>query len=229
MDKGGEIRVNRAPVLTLWAAIVAERLGHGADAAITLGRAVAGSSARLKARAIGVEEKHEGGDLRDAAKHATRPTPQQTVHLLGRDVSVVEQKGSQYALDGDKPASPRPPYAYVERAFGEHLPAVRRAMEGLADSLSPEELNRTGFRLYEQFRPEVPAGANGCWGAKGVLTSSESRTPATDRYAAATSGAASSFAAMRSLAARSASKASSSARFASNSSCRSNASPSRRS
>ena len=51
-DKAGEIRVNRAPVLTLWAAIVAERLGHDADAAITLGRAVARSSAQVKARAI---------------------------------------------------------------------------------------------------------------------------------------------------------------------------------
>ena len=51
-DEGGEILVNRAPVLTLWAAIVAEHLGHDADAAVTLGRAVAGSSARVKARAI---------------------------------------------------------------------------------------------------------------------------------------------------------------------------------
>ncbi len=163
-DKNSVIQVNRAPVLTLWAAIVAERLGHDASAAITLGRAVAGSSARVKARAIGLEEKPEGGSLRDAAK----PAPRQTVHLLGRDVPVVEQKRSQYALDHDKPASPRPAHAYVEKAFGEHLPAVRRAMEALADSLPPEELNRIGFRLYEHFRPEVPAGAAG-WGKKGVL------------------------------------------------------------
>jgi len=163
-DKSSEIRVNRAPVLTLWAAIVAERLGHDADAAITLGRAVAGSSARVKARAIGLEEKRENGNARSVAK----PAPRQMVHLLGRDVPVVEQKGSQYALDHDKPASPRPAHAYVEKAFGEHLPAVRRAMEALADSLPPEELNRIGFRLYEHFRPEVPAGAAG-WGKKGVL------------------------------------------------------------
>ena len=163
-DKSSEIRVNRAPVLTLWAAIVAERLGHDADAAITLGRAVAGSSARVKARAIGLEEKREDGNVRDAAKPAVR----QTVHLLGRDVPVAEQKGSQYALDHDKPASSRPAHAYVEKAFGAHLPAVRKAMEALADSLPPEELNRIGFRLYEHFRPEVPAGAAG-WGKRGVL------------------------------------------------------------
>lgn len=166
-DKDGVIRVNRAPVLTLWAAIVAERLGHDADAAITLGRAIAGSSARVKARAIGLEENPGGGELRDTTK-STPSAPSQTVRLLGRDLPVIEQKGSQYALNHDKPASPRSAYGYVEKAFGEHLAAVRRAMKTLADSLPPEELNRIGFRLYEHFRPEVPAGAAG-WGKKGVL------------------------------------------------------------
>ena len=163
-EQGGVIQVNRAPVLTLWAAIVAERLGHDADAAITLGRAVAGSSARAKARAIGLEEKREDGELRDTAK----PAPRQTVHLLGRDLPVVERNGNSYAFDHGKPAAPRPARAYVEKAFGEHLPAVRKGMEALADSLPPEELNRIGFRLYERFRPEVPAGAAG-WGKKDVL------------------------------------------------------------
>ncbi len=161
--RDGEILVNRAPVLTLWAAIVAERLGHGADAAITLGRAVAGSSARVKARAIGLEEKHDEAGKRDAM-----PAQRQTVHLLGRDVPVVEQKSHLYALDHDKAAAPHPAHAYVSGAFGDHLPAVRRAMEKLATSLPPEELNRIGFRLYEHFRPEVPAGVGG-WGKKGVL------------------------------------------------------------
>ncbi len=164
VEQGDVIRVNRAPVLTLWAAIVAERLGHDADPAITLGRAVAGSSARVKARAIGLEEKREDDGVRDTAK----PTPRQTMHLLGRDLPVSERNGSLYALDHGKPATPRPAHAYVEKAFGEHLPAARKAMEALANSLPPEELNRIGFRLYERFRPEVPAGAAG-WGKKGVL------------------------------------------------------------
>ncbi len=37
--------VNRAPVLTLWAAVVAEVLGFEHDEALTLGRAVAGLNA----------------------------------------------------------------------------------------------------------------------------------------------------------------------------------------
>jgi hypothetical protein len=167
---GKAIKVNRAPVLTLWAAVVAERLGHDRDAAITLGRAVAGSSARVKAKAIGIaEDAHEGGDLRDEARKLgeSKQRPK-AVHLLGRDVPVVEEKGALRALDRDKAALPKAAASYVERAFGEDLAVVRQAMEALAGSLEPEELNRIGFRLYEHFRPEVPAGAKG-WGAKGVL------------------------------------------------------------
>ena len=48
------IRVNRAPVLTLWATVVVERLGHPPDTALTLGRFVAGSSACAKARRLGI-------------------------------------------------------------------------------------------------------------------------------------------------------------------------------
>jgi len=39
------VNINRAPVLTLWATVVAERLGFDRDEALTLGRAVAGLNA----------------------------------------------------------------------------------------------------------------------------------------------------------------------------------------
>lgn len=38
-------------------------------------------------------------------------------------------------------------------------------MEELAGRYDPAELNRIGFRLYEGFRPDVPAGAEG-WGVR---------------------------------------------------------------
>ncbi len=40
------ISINRAPVLTLWAAVVAQRLGFSEDEALTLGKAVAGLNAQ---------------------------------------------------------------------------------------------------------------------------------------------------------------------------------------
>jgi hypothetical protein len=55
-----------------------------------------------------------------------------------------------------------------DAAFGDRLGEVRAAMEALAASLPPDELDRIGFRLYERFRPEVPEGVEG-WGAKAVL------------------------------------------------------------
>ena len=72
------------------------------------------------------------------------------------------------AGDGGKPSPAKPVEAYVAKALGEHLSAVRKAMEQLAARYEPEELNRVGFRLYEHFRPEVPPDVRG-WGARGIL------------------------------------------------------------
>jgi len=44
------IQINRAPVLMLWAAVVAERLGFNHDEARSLGKAVAGLAAQSKGR-----------------------------------------------------------------------------------------------------------------------------------------------------------------------------------
>jgi hypothetical protein len=164
MTRPAPVKVNRAPVLTLWAAVVAERLGHPADTAFSLASAVAGTAARAKARRLGIAEEREG-----APRQAGTPARRRTVHLLGRDVPVAEHQGTTLAADGEgKPAPAAPVQAYVARAFGARLAEVRAAMEELAARLPPEELNRTGFRLYEAFRPEVPEGARG-WGAKGEL------------------------------------------------------------
>jgi len=48
------ISINRAPVLTLWAAAVAERLGFEREEALTLGRAVAGLNAYAKGVRLGL-------------------------------------------------------------------------------------------------------------------------------------------------------------------------------
>jgi hypothetical protein len=46
------ISINRAPVLTLWAAVVAQRLGFDEAEALTLGKAVAGLNAQAKGRQV---------------------------------------------------------------------------------------------------------------------------------------------------------------------------------
>jgi hypothetical protein len=79
---------------------------------------------------------------------------------------LAEGDGTLRAEDGGKPASAKCVQSYIAQAFGDRLTEARRAMEALAASLPPEELNRVGFRLYERFRPDVPEGAAE-WGEGG--------------------------------------------------------------
>jgi hypothetical protein len=53
-------------------------------------------------------------------------------------------------------------------------------MERLATSREPDTLAEEAFRLYEAFRPGVPAGEAG-WGAKGTLSLEKLRKLATKR------------------------------------------------
>jgi len=157
-------RVNRAPVLTLWASIVAERMGYPAATALTLGRAVAGYSAQAKARRLGLVEEREEAEGRERPQ-----VPRETILLLGRRIPILATAdGEIRAEDHGKAASDRPTRAYIHKAFGDNLEAVRAAMEALAACYEPDELNRIGFHLYERFRPEVPDDVSG-WGAKGEL------------------------------------------------------------
>jgi hypothetical protein len=54
------VMVNRAPVLTLWAAGVAEILGFEHDKALTLVRAVAGLNVYLKGVSLGLFQPYLG-------------------------------------------------------------------------------------------------------------------------------------------------------------------------
>jgi hypothetical protein len=74
-----KIRINRAPVLTLWAAVMAERLGFDHNTALTLGQAVAGLSAYAKGVSLGIIEPkpdlvRERGEVSRPASKATRTT-----------------------------------------------------------------------------------------------------------------------------------------------------------
>jgi hypothetical protein len=52
--KRSGVMVNRAPVLTLWAAVVAEVPGFEHDEALTVGRAEAGLNGYLKGISLGL-------------------------------------------------------------------------------------------------------------------------------------------------------------------------------
>ena len=72
------------------------------------------------------------------------------------------------AVNKGKPGNPAQSEKYIAGKFGDRLEDARQAMAELAAAYEPADLYRRGFRLYEQFRPGVPAGESG-WGALGEL------------------------------------------------------------
>jgi len=163
------VTINRAPVLTLWAGVVAERLGFDREEALTLGKSVAGLTAQSKGQRLGIFTPSPDAVRRQRAEKA-RAAGVFHVALLGRAVPVLHtNEGLRAAGKDQNPIAPASVQKYLASKFGDALPAVQRAMEMLADSREPEVLADQGFRLYEQFRPGVPAGETG-WGAKGTLS-----------------------------------------------------------
>ena len=147
-----------------WTAYGATAEAYPPATALTLGRAVAGYSAQAKARRLGLVEEREEAEERERPQ-----VPRETMLLLGRRIPIMAKDDGQIrAEDHGKPASERSTLFYVHRAFGDNFDTVRAAMEALAASYPPEELNRIGFHLYERFRPEAPDDVSG-WGAKGEL------------------------------------------------------------
>jgi hypothetical protein len=87
-----KIKINRAPVMTLWAAVVAERLGYDEETALTLGKAVAGLNAQSKGKKLGIyEEKSEEEKEKETKKQKEDKT--ELVEIMGRGVPAIKTPG----------------------------------------------------------------------------------------------------------------------------------------
>src|ERR1035437_3306684 len=160
-----KILINRAPVLTLWATIVAERLGFNHNEALSLGKALAGLNAQSKGQRLGIFHPSPK-ELKKV--HERKPSEEFQVALLGRALPAVNTDQGVRAVVKSKPVDAGGVERYLEGKFGDALPQMRKAMTKLASALTPAELAQKGFGLYEQFRPTIPEGVQG-WGAKGEL------------------------------------------------------------
>ena len=169
------VTVNRAPVLTLWAAVVAERLGFDRDEALTMGRVVAGLNAYAKGKSLGLF-KPAPEEVRKERKRLEHGA-EMHVDLLHRAVPVTVTPDGLRAVSKGRPIAPESVERYLQGKFGDALAAVEQAMQALAASLDADELARSAYSLYEVFRPAVPAGVRG-WGAAGVLDLERIRTAA---------------------------------------------------
>lgn len=159
-----KVKINRAPVLTLWASVVAERLGHGEAASLTLGKALAGLNAQSKGRRLGIYAPRP----KQGTSPAPSPAEHDSVELMGRQIPVVRTRQGVRAADKGEAMDPASVRRYLESKYGEQLADVRQAMVDLARSYPPAELAERAFALYEKFRPQIPRGERG-WGVAGDL------------------------------------------------------------
>ena len=159
------ISINGAPVLTLWAAVVAQRLGFDEDEALTLGKAVAGLNAQTKGQRLGFFNPQEEKTKKAREKERGEEF---WIEICGRPVPAKNTEDGIRAVIRAKEIEPDGVRRYLDGKFGEDLGAVKSAMKKLAMSYPPKELAEAAFGLYGHFRPSIPEGVKG-WGAKGDL------------------------------------------------------------
>ncbi|GAA5910900.1 hypothetical protein JCM6882_001925 [Rhodosporidiobolus microsporus] len=151
------VLTNRAPVMTAWACIVAERLGFRRQEALSIAHVFTDMNASSKGVSLGIMGP-------DAAKVEVGPS-QPFVDILGRKVPVLStQNGEWRAISKGHVADPAKAFSYVRSAFRQQMGAVVGSLRLLAASFSPAELNKKGYGLYLDFRPEVEG-----WGKKGEV------------------------------------------------------------
>jgi hypothetical protein len=126
-----------------------------------------------KGVSLGIYDKKREAALNTAQ---TGGGSQPYVDLLGRRVPLYRtasgswrafttEDSSGNSTPGGGGAAPGAAFSYITRALRQTAPAVLGAMRLLAESYDdPMELNRMGFALYADFRPDVNE-----WGGRGVL------------------------------------------------------------
>jgi hypothetical protein len=162
-----KVTVNRAPVLTLWAAVVAERMGYQWEEALSLGRALAGLNAQSKGRRLGIFGPPKGAEPGKPPKKAGLGEGF-WVEVVGRPVPAKRTAEGVRAVVKDKPVDPGAVDGYLRARFGDDLNAVRGAMTELASAFERDHLAQAAYSMYEKFRPQIAPGQRG-WGQKGEL------------------------------------------------------------
>ncbi|KLO08268.1 hypothetical protein SCHPADRAFT_916979 [Schizopora paradoxa] len=152
--------INRAPAMTAWATVVAERLGFKREEALSIASAYTEMNAISKGVSLGIFEKGRADGV-ELAKGESQPY----VDFMGRRPLYTSQPSGQWrALVKSEPVSPAAAFAYMTNAFRQTLPYVMGALRLLAGTFSPAWLNEHGFELYKDFRPEADR-----WGERAEL------------------------------------------------------------
>ncbi|CCG82057.1 protein of unknown function [Taphrina deformans PYCC 5710] len=151
------IKINRAPVLDLFASCAAqfEHPDLPWTLCLSLGSAVASICAISKGRAIGQIPASNNNDDESSTRRQDN-----LVSVLGFHVPVRD--GAAYVGDTKKAANE----GYLKGRFGDRYQEVKETMQTSLQSWKghEEEFSKKGFHMYEKFRP-----GSGQWGQVGGL------------------------------------------------------------
>ncbi|KAG5342547.1 hypothetical protein C0989_000675 [Termitomyces sp. Mn162] len=166
--------VNRAPIMTLWAMTVAERLGFRREEALSIASVYTEMNAMTKGVSLGIYQ-----NRKEQGREAVKGGSQSYIEFMGRRMWVSVSRYSQHtshqstrplyrtqmqqwrALSDGAPVEPSSAFSYVSRAFRQTTPYITGALKLLANSFDVEELNGLAWGLYAEFRPTVNR-----WGAR---------------------------------------------------------------
>ncbi|KAF9446939.1 hypothetical protein P691DRAFT_761189 [Macrolepiota fuliginosa MF-IS2] len=166
--------INRAPIMTAWGMVVAERLGFRREEALSIASVYTEANAISKGIHLGVFNEGKGKDI-EASQTGSQPY----VNLMGRSIMnfVYEthfsyrssplyqtHEGQWRALSNGAPIFPSAAFSYISRSFKQTAPYVIGALRLLALSYPPGVLNTKGWSLYAEFRPRVDG-----WGKRSEI------------------------------------------------------------
>lgn len=163
------ITINRAPVLELWAASVAHFMFPSMSWAtcLSVGGAISTITAISKGRAIGKMDKPDPGIAEEKRlKQREAQANLDDIEVMGFHLHIKDGN----AMVGDKPKKSNEDV--LMKKYGPQN--YERAKDAFAAALTTwqgreDELDKEAFHMYEDMRPNVPAGQKG-WGRKGQLS-----------------------------------------------------------
>lgn len=161
------IIINRAPVLQLWGATVAQFVHPDLSwpACLSIGNSISTLCAISKGRSIGVFEPNNEPD-----------NPKHKQNRSASDITELAVMGFPMQVKGDAVISNGKPKTANEDSlrgkFGseQKYEEAKRTFQEALNSWkgSVDELEKKAFHMYERFRPNVSGGQQG-WGRKGKL------------------------------------------------------------
>jgi len=173
-SRPSEILVNRSPVLTLWATVVAQKIYPelSLTEALTFGSATAARTARSKGTKLGIYSKEKDEARAEAFSSDKDATEEKTYSLLGFHIDALQTpEGIRALANGGQIQNPQKTWSHLKKRFGDGLGYILQEMHCAADAAGVH-LKSSAYDYYVHIRPDIPQGTKG-WGAHGVLETSK--------------------------------------------------------